>query len=45
MSTHPGGADRIARMNAHMNLLLPVYARAKGTTVQALPPYRAAALN
>jgi Zn-dependent protease with chaperone function len=43
MSTHPGGADRIARMNAHMNLLLPLYARSKGTTVQALPPYRTAA--
>ncbi len=45
MSTHPGGADRIERMNAHMNLLLPVYARAKGTTVPALPPYRTVALN
>ena len=45
LSTHPGGADRIERINAHMNLLLPVYARAKGTSVQALPPYRAAALN
>lgn len=45
MSTHPGGADRIGRINAHMNLLLPVYARAKGTTAQALPPYRSTALN
>lgn len=45
MSTHPGGADRIARMNAHMNVLLPLYARARGTTPQNLPPYRSAALN
>ncbi|HEY0062031.1 MAG TPA: M48 family metallopeptidase [Telluria sp.] len=45
MSTHPGGADRIARMNAHMNVLLPLYARAKGTSPQALPPYRTTALN
>jgi predicted Zn-dependent protease len=45
MSTHPGGADRIGRMNAHMNVLLPLYARVKGTTPQALPPYRATAIN
>ncbi len=40
LSTHPGGESRIADMNAHMNLLLPVYARAKGTTVARLPAYQ-----
>ncbi|SHH29783.1 M48 family metallopeptidase [Massilia sp. CF038] len=45
ISTHPGGGDRIERMKAHMNVLLPVYARAKGTKVQNLPPYRSMALN
>lgn len=39
LSTHPGGESRIADMQAHMNVLLPVYARAKGTTVAKLPPY------
>jgi len=40
LSTHPGGESRIADMNAHMNLLLPVYARAKGTSVARLPAYQ-----
>lgn len=40
LSTHPGGETRIRDMEAHMNLLLPLYARAKGTTVDKLPPYR-----
>lgn len=40
LSTHPGGEARIADMQAHMNLLLPVYARAKGTTVARLPAYQ-----
>ncbi len=39
-STHPGGESRIKDMEAHMNVLLPVYARAKGTTAAKLPPYR-----
>lgn len=39
-STHPGGESRIKEMEAHMNVLLPVYARAKGTTVAKLPPYQ-----
>ncbi|PWF46646.1 M48 family metallopeptidase [Massilia glaciei] len=42
MSTHPGGKERIAIMNQHMNVLLPLYARAKGTTPARLPPYRGA---
>jgi predicted Zn-dependent protease len=45
LSTHPGGEDRIAEIERHMNVLLPLYARAKGTTVDKLPPYRTAALN
>jgi predicted Zn-dependent protease len=40
-STHPGGDTRIADMEQHMNVLLPLYARARGTTVNQLPPYRA----
>ena len=40
LSTHPGGESRIKDMERHMNLLLPVYARAKGTTAVKLPPYR-----
>lgn len=40
LSTHPGGENRIAIMEQHMNLLLPVYARAKGTTAAKLPPYQ-----
>lgn len=40
LSTHPGGESRIADMQAHMNQLLPVYARTKGTTVAKLPPYQ-----
>jgi predicted Zn-dependent protease len=45
LSTHPGGEDRIAEIERHMNVLLPLYARAKGTAVDKLPPYRTAALN
>ncbi|UTY56460.1 M48 family metallopeptidase [Massilia sp. erpn] len=40
LSTHPSGDSRIADMNKSMPLVLPVYARTKGTTVAALPPYR-----
>lgn len=43
LSTHPGGAERIDAMNAHMNVLLPLYARSKGTTPDKLPAYRGAA--
>jgi Zn-dependent protease with chaperone function len=44
MSTHPSGADRIARINQNMNLLLPLYARSKGVAVAQLPAYRTTAL-
>jgi len=40
LSTHPGGANRIEQIQDHMNVLLPLYARAKGTAVDRLPPYR-----
>ena len=40
LSTHPGGANRIEQMQAHMNVLLPLYARSKGTSVDRLPAYR-----
>lgn len=40
LSTHPGGANRIEQIEAHMNVLLPLYARSKGVPVDRLPPYR-----
>jgi predicted Zn-dependent protease len=40
LSTHPGGANRIEQIQDHMNVLLPLYARARGTAVDRLPPYR-----
>jgi predicted Zn-dependent protease len=40
LSTHPGGANRIAQIQDHMNVLLPLYARARGTSVERLPAYR-----
>jgi predicted Zn-dependent protease len=40
LSTHPGGETRIGDMERHMNVLLPLYARSKGTSVNRLPPYR-----
>ena len=44
LSTHPGGTERIRQINEHMNVLLPLYARAKGTTPERLPPYRTSAI-
>ncbi|MBB3224500.1 M48 family metallopeptidase [Pseudoduganella umbonata] len=40
LSTHPSGETRIAEMNKSMPLVLPVYARTRGTTVAKLPAYR-----
>jgi Zn-dependent protease with chaperone function len=40
LSTHPGGQERITQIENHMNVLLPLYARTKGTSVDRLPPYR-----
>jgi predicted Zn-dependent protease len=45
LSTHPGGQDRIDQINAHMNVLLPLYARSQGVSAAKLPPYRAVASN
>ena len=45
ISTHPGGSERIKQMQQHMDVLLPLYARAKGTTVRQLPQYRTTAMN
>ena len=45
LSTHPGGTERIGIINEHMNVLLPLYARSKGTSVERLPSYRTAALR
>ncbi|MGZ8319646.1 MAG: M48 family metallopeptidase [Telluria sp.] len=45
MSTHPGGEERIRQMNDHMGVLLPLYARSKGTTPSKLPPYRTTAMR
>jgi predicted Zn-dependent protease len=42
LSTHPGGEDRIAEIENHMNVLLPLYARSKGTSPAKLPPYQTA---
>jgi predicted Zn-dependent protease len=40
LSTHPGGEHRIQQIQDHLNVLLPLYARSKGTTADRLPPYR-----
>jgi hypothetical protein len=32
-------------MKDHMDVLLPLYARARGTSTNALPPYRTTAMN
>jgi Zn-dependent protease with chaperone function len=40
LSTHPSGRDRIIDIEANLELLLPLYARTKGTTSDRLPPYR-----
>jgi predicted Zn-dependent protease len=40
LSTHPGGEERITQIENHMNVLLPLYARTRGTTADRLPPYR-----
>ncbi|HZX27039.1 MAG TPA: M48 family metallopeptidase [Telluria sp.] len=45
LSTHPGGEERITIIENHMNVLMPLYARAKGTSVERLPAYRSTALR
>lgn len=45
LSTHPGGSDRIRQMKDHMDVLLPLYARAKGTSPSRLAPYRTTSIR
>jgi len=40
ISTHPSGDSRINDMNKSLPLVMPVYARTKGTTVDKLPAYK-----
>lgn len=40
LSTHPAGKERIERMENALPLVLPVFARTKGMTVDQLPAYR-----
>jgi predicted Zn-dependent protease len=40
LSTHPAGKSRIADMRKHMPELMPLFAKAKGTGLADLPPYR-----
>jgi predicted Zn-dependent protease len=40
LSDHPGGANRIEQIQSHLDVLLPLYAASRGTTVNRLPPYR-----
>jgi predicted Zn-dependent protease len=39
LSTHPLGKERIGQIEQHMDVLLPLYARTRRTTVDQLPPY------
>lgn len=39
LSTHPAGTARIAEMQKHMPSVMPLFAKAKGKTLAALPPY------
>ena len=40
LSTHPSHDTRIAEIRQNLKDVMPLYARARGTTVDALPPYR-----
>lgn len=39
-STHPAGERRIARIREHLPTVMPIYAKAMGVAVTALPPYQ-----
>ena len=39
-STHPAGKNRIAEMEKQMPAVMPLYAKAKGKPLTALPPYQ-----
>ncbi|MDE2428635.1 MAG: M48 family metallopeptidase [Burkholderiales bacterium] len=40
LSTHPAGKTRIAEIQKHFPEVMPLYAHAKGLSVNALPPYQ-----
>jgi len=40
-STHPSGRSRIAVLQAHMNEVLPLYAKSMSMPMDKLPPYKA----
>ena len=40
LSTHPAGKNRIAQIQKYLPDVMPLYAKRKGTTVAALPPYQ-----
>lgn len=40
LSTHPSGPARIEEIKKHFPEVMPLYARAKGVEVSALPPYQ-----
>jgi len=40
LSTHPAGKTRISEIEKHLPEVMPLYAKARGTRLQALPPYQ-----
>ncbi|MFZ6658570.1 M48 family metallopeptidase [Undibacterium sp. TJN19] len=40
LSTHPAGPSRIAEIQRHFPEVMPLYAHAKGVSVNSLPPYQ-----
>ncbi|WMW81063.1 M48 family metallopeptidase [Undibacterium cyanobacteriorum] len=40
LSTHPAGKDRINEIRKHFPEVMPLYARAKGVSMESLPPYK-----
>lgn len=40
LSTHPAGKDRINEIRKHFPEVMPLYARAKGVSVESLAPYK-----
>jgi len=40
LSTHPSGESRIYEIQRNLADVMPLYAKAKGTTIDRLPEYR-----